>query len=202
MKREVGSNDPLALEALDEYLSSDASPDECMQLSDLDGFLTGIVVGPELIKPSEWLPVIWSGDPPEFENDETAELILGTIMGRYNEIVHSLAADPPEFDPILWQTNDGFVIAGDWAEGFMDAISLRPIEWGDMLDDEETGLPLFPIIALAGKVETGSVPDGEADGQNQLLTEAADLIPSCVIAIDAFWKARRESASDTGSTLH
>ena len=33
------------------------APDDGMGLSDLDGFLTGIVVGPELILPSEWLPV-------------------------------------------------------------------------------------------------------------------------------------------------
>jgi uncharacterized protein len=32
---------------------SDHAPDNCMGLSDLDGFLTGIVVGPELILPSE-----------------------------------------------------------------------------------------------------------------------------------------------------
>ncbi len=31
---------------------SDESPENCMQISDLDGFLTAIVVGPDLIKPS------------------------------------------------------------------------------------------------------------------------------------------------------
>ena len=40
------------LKSLDEYLMSDLSPQNCMQLSDLDGFLTAIVVGPELIQPS------------------------------------------------------------------------------------------------------------------------------------------------------
>ena len=36
------------LDALDdEYLMSDHSPDDSMGLSDLDGFLTGVVVGPE-----------------------------------------------------------------------------------------------------------------------------------------------------------
>jgi uncharacterized protein len=39
------------LEELARYLVSDLSPDDCFGLSDLDGFLTGIVVGPELITP-------------------------------------------------------------------------------------------------------------------------------------------------------
>ncbi len=48
----IGQGEP-DLTALDEYLMSDESPDNCMQLSDLDGFLTAIVVGPKLIQPSE-----------------------------------------------------------------------------------------------------------------------------------------------------
>jgi uncharacterized protein len=46
------------LDELAQYLDSDQSPDDCMGLSDLGGFLTGIVVGPDLILPSEWIPVI------------------------------------------------------------------------------------------------------------------------------------------------
>src|SRR4028119_575080 len=37
---------PVDLEALDLFLMSDASPEDCMQLSDLDGFLTGIAIAP------------------------------------------------------------------------------------------------------------------------------------------------------------
>ena len=36
---------PIDLDALDDYLMSDHAPDDSMGLSDLDGFLTGIVVG-------------------------------------------------------------------------------------------------------------------------------------------------------------
>ena len=50
------------LEVLDAFLESDRAPQDCMQLSDLDGFLTGIAIGPELIMPSEWLPVVWGGE--------------------------------------------------------------------------------------------------------------------------------------------
>ena len=44
------------LTTLDAYLSSEQSPENTMQLSDLDGFLTGVICSPEVIMPSEWLP--------------------------------------------------------------------------------------------------------------------------------------------------
>jgi hypothetical protein len=41
--------DGVALDAPDAFLSSDQSPPDSMMLSDLDGFLTAITIGPELI---------------------------------------------------------------------------------------------------------------------------------------------------------
>src|ERR1700687_1674040 len=92
---------PIDLDALDDYLMSDHAPDDSMGLSDLDGFLTGIVVGPELILPSEWLPVIWGGEEPEFADDDEMRVVPSTIMGPYNEIVACFTSDPDEFEPIF-----------------------------------------------------------------------------------------------------
>jgi uncharacterized protein len=200
MKPGVTSQSELALDELDDYLSSDASPEGCMQLSDLDGFLTGVAVSPELIQPGEWYPVIWSGDDPVFEDEDLADLVFSTIIDRYNEIVQSLAADPPQLDPIFWQTGEGVVIAGDWAEGFVDAMSLRSEEWGQLLDDEEAGLPLIPIISFVAEEETEASIIRSTDGD--LHAESADLIPSCVIEIDAYWKGRRGAGPKTSGTLH
>ncbi len=192
----IGQDEP-DLKALDEYLMSDESPENCMQLSDLDGFLTAIVVGPDLIKPSEWLPVIWGGDPPEFSDDAQATTILGAILGRYNEIAQSLAKIPPEIDPIFWEANGGVVIAGDWAEGFMDAMGLRSSEWMEMLEDEEEGVPLLPILALAGDENEGVALAGGVEELEKLHTEASVLIPTCVVEIDTFWKANRRPGATT-----
>jgi Uncharacterised protein family (UPF0149) len=49
--------DQVDLQALDRFLMSDRSPRDCMTLSDLDGFLTGIAIGPELVLPSEMAAV-------------------------------------------------------------------------------------------------------------------------------------------------
>ncbi len=98
---------PVDLDALDAFLLSDRAPDESMGLSDLDGFLAGIVVGPELVTPSEWLPVVWGGAEPAFESVEEARSILGTIMGRHDEIIRLLDAAPDDFDPVFWEGPDG-----------------------------------------------------------------------------------------------
>ena len=72
---------PIDLDALDAFLLSDRAPEDSMGLSDLDGFLAGVVVGPELVMPSEWLPRVWGGEEPAFESIDEARSILGTIIG-------------------------------------------------------------------------------------------------------------------------
>lgn len=51
------------LAALDEYLSSDDSADNCMMLSDLDGFIHGILCCPTIIPSEEWMPIAFGADP-------------------------------------------------------------------------------------------------------------------------------------------
>ena len=64
------------LEKLSAYLMSEESPSHCMGLSDLDGFLTGVLCSPELIMPSEWLPLVWGSNEPEIKDGETHVLSL------------------------------------------------------------------------------------------------------------------------------
>lgn len=116
-----------------------------MGLSDLDGFLTGIVIGPELIMPSEWLPVIWGGDRPRFRSTQRAQTVMSALMSRYNEIAIGFQDQPPSFEPIFWETKDGLIIAADWAEGFNDAIRLRPKAWRPLVEDAVGSKLLRPI---------------------------------------------------------
>ena len=70
---------PIDLAALDDFLASDRTPPDCMQLSELDGFLAGIVAGPQMIPPSSWLSIIWRGDAPKLRAQvEGPEEAVGT----------------------------------------------------------------------------------------------------------------------------
>jgi len=180
--------DRVDLEALDSFLMSDRAPTESMMLSDLDGFLTGIAVGPELVMPSEWLPLIWSGEAPEFADEAEAKAILGTIMGRYNEILRQIQDDA--IDPVVWADRDGALIAMDWAEGFLQAIMLRADAWGRLFKSKRDGQLLFPILALCGDENGDSLLGLAPDEEDTVIEEATEFIPTCVIAIAAYWRAK------------
>jgi len=61
-----------------------------MLLSELDGFLAGIIVSPDTIMPSQWMPMIWGqGDNEDddvvaFENGRQAEELISLILEHYN----------------------------------------------------------------------------------------------------------------------
>src|SRR5580698_2163174 len=80
-------DEPPDLEALDAWLLSDGSPGNCMQLSELDGFLTGVAIGPKVLLPSQYMPTIWDAETPMFDDIDQAQAITGAILSRYNEIV-------------------------------------------------------------------------------------------------------------------
>jgi uncharacterized protein len=178
------------LDALDDYLMSNRAPDNCMGLSDLDGFLTGIVVGPELVLPSEWMPIIWGGDEPLFETEQEMRTVLGTIMGRYNEITACFNTNPAEFDPIFLEGAEGEVIASDWASGFLDAVALRPKAWEPLIRHHRGRIMMMPFLVLNGDAEPDVGPDG-AVHEDEFLAEAAHIIPACIAVIHEFWKKHR-----------
>jgi uncharacterized protein len=179
--------DHIDLEELAEYLDSDLSPDDCMRLSDLDGYLTAVIVGPELIMPSEWLPVIWGEEEPKFESTAHAEMIIGLIMGRYNEIITGFNSDPEEFEPTFWRQRTGELIVMDWAVGFLDAIETRSAAWEPLFSHRNARLLLGPLFFLGddGELDDGS---GTDDRWKEFHASRPDVIPKCVIGIYNFWR--------------
>jgi uncharacterized protein len=189
---------PVDLDALDAFLLSGRAPEGSMGLSDLDGFLAGIAAGPELVTPGEWLPVVWGGGEPAFESVEEASRVLGTIMGRYNEIVRALGTAPDEFDPAFWEgPDDGGVVVTDWAAGFLDAVMLRPKAWEPLVRHAEADALVRPLLVLGAddpeRPPFGVRPPskGEIEALHAL---GADLIPDCVVGIHGFWRERRVRA--------
>jgi uncharacterized protein len=174
-------------EALGSYLRSDLSPANCMLLPNLDGFLTGIAIGPELIPPGEWLPVIWGGDEPEFESVNQKQMIVGTITGRYDEIVTVMNRDSAAFEPIFCEAPDDTVTVTDWAAGFLDAITLRRMSWKPLFNHRRAKTLVEPLIVLG---DSGAFADERAASkrEREFYASRPNVIPTCVDGIYNFWK--------------
>jgi len=194
---------PVDLDALDAFLLSERAPEGSMGLSDLDGFLAGIAAGPELVLPSEWLPVVWGGGEPAFGSTEEASTVLGTIMGRHNEIVRALDAAPEEFDPAFWEgPDDGGVVVADWAAGFLDAVLLRPEAWEPLVRHSEANALIVPLLVL-GADDPERLPFGVRPPPKEqveaLHAIGSEIIPDCVVGIHGFWRERRARAAGLGN---
>ena len=161
-----------------------------MLLSDLDGWLTGVLCAPVVIMPSEWLPKALGGAPAEIPLD-----IIDLVMERYNEIVGALNATPPYLEPAFWQAKEGHVIAMDWCEGFMDAIELRKAEWADVRSSDQGKQWLQPIMDQLFDETFGSLSGVSDRNLAAQLDRAAREIPEAVPQILIYWQAKRATRS-------
>jgi uncharacterized protein len=188
---------PADLEELENFLGSDRAPPDCMELSELDGFLAGIVVGPELIPPSEWLPHVWRCDEQIFADAAEAQTILAIILRRYNEIADGVRSMPVTFRPVVVEGDDGKMDASDWAVGFVQAMSLRQDGWTTLMLDPMAATLIAPIMLIASMTEMADLhldaderlPDAE---MAKLMDGAEPLLGICLSGIHAFFQQHRQ----------
>jgi len=167
------------LEELDRLLLDQS--DDCMLLTQLDGFLTGIAVSPDLVKPGQWIRQIWAGDDgegePDFEDERDLQHFLDLVMRHYNLILASLD-HPGGYAPVLeTDTRTGETLWEMWVEGFGQAMDLAPGGWARIDADDDAGC----AAALAGIRTLRAFADGTLDlkrkEEDRWDAQAPDLIP-------------------------
>ena len=136
------------LDRLGDFLDAMAAP--AMNLESVDGFFAALICGPEMVMPSEYLPVVF-GEDAVFADDAQAADMLDLLMRHWNVIASVLlrTLDVPEvYLPVLQEDGDGVARGNDWARGFMQGVGMRPASWRELLDSDEYGGPLLPMMML------------------------------------------------------
>ena len=145
-------NQPLSdieLDRLAEFLNAIGPPTS--NLESLDGYFAALICGPEMVLPSEYLSEIW-GEEYSFDSNAQATDILGLIMRHWNTIATALqdTVDKPDvYLPILLEDANGITHGSDWAQGFMRGVSARPGSWAELIESEEHGGLLVPMMCFA-----------------------------------------------------
>jgi len=127
--------------------------DDAMMLEELDGFIAGVLVCPEMIPPSVWLPCVWDreGDPA-FEDLAHANEVLGLIMEHYNDVALTLFERPQGYAPLFAiDERNGDILWELWIAGFDRAAKLRPDAWLPLMADRraaEAWRGLMTLVAI------------------------------------------------------
>jgi uncharacterized protein len=176
--------------ALNEFLASPRFDERAMDLATLEGFPTAMVIGPNIIRPSQWIPWIWDRIDgrvaPPFEDLDEANAMLGLVMRLHNGLIDRFRTDPEGFRPVYL---DGAQWgASEWCEGFMIGTRLDADTWSLLMVADKTLLaPFLRLGTDDGLERTLRDEDGER------WVEA--ILPS-LVKIHAFWLERRQSARD------
>jgi uncharacterized protein len=178
--------------------------EDAMLLDELDGFIAGLVVCPELIKPSVWLPHVWGnedGDQPSFDSLDHLNRVLGCVMDHYNDVARTLMERPDRYAPLFAVDNDD-VLWEIWVSGFEKAVKLKPAAWQKLLNaDHETAGAMSGLLTLADVDRRD--PRFTPEQLDALTAAAPDQIGPWVITLNrwrlANWPPTRDVATQPSS---
>jgi uncharacterized protein len=141
------------LDALDALLRTRALPHGGLSLEALDGFFSALIIGPDLVLPSEYLPYVWGENPPEWDSGEQAQDALTLVMKLWNQIARRVRLDPESAEeaafPLIALPDDmpdedspelddyDYPVGADWAAGFLLGASLRGEQWDERMEQSE-----------------------------------------------------------------
>jgi uncharacterized protein len=178
--------DPKALAADMEALmeSSERLEEGLAHLSYTDGLMTAVIVSPELIPPSEWMPLI-SGVSEQHTDIKEAQLAVNLVMLQYNKIIATLANKKKTYKPFFWEDTNKRLITKDWAEGFMFGVSLRREAWTELLEGDSKALLVALSILMqqdddrAKLEEKGFNPDDALDAAREMAPKVICALYEC-----------------------
>ena len=187
----------MALERLAQVLGALPQANMPMTVSELDGYVIGLLVCPDMIVPSEWLPRVWGeAGEVEFPDMRTAEATISAVMEHYNARAKQLSRPGP-VEPIYeLDANSGETMWEPWVDGFTRAVRLRPKAWQQVLDsvDEDVRSALMFLLALQEVYEdTSRFSDAEVD---EIDASAPDIIPTCIARIMTATRPQASARAD------
>ena len=158
-------------QALATFLADARRPQGTFTYHQLQGFLFGVVCSPEMIPPSDWLPVIFDDASANYANEHEASVVMDHIMSLYNELneaatdgLSELPADCTFRVPVEDNLDEDSPMS-QWCQGFTAAYHWLENVWEDYLPEsleDEMGSVLMVLSVFVSRSFAESfVSEGE-----------------------------------------
>lgn len=174
-----------------------ADPDEALNLEGLHGFLFGLAITPDIVKPSEWLPFVFGEEMLAFDNEKKAERLFECLFSVYDRFIDQREAGTLKF-PFNFEklALDDMPRVRDWADGLFLVLGMRPGIWGlrdgqyeKMLERQEGPAWAAAVVSAVGLPEAldeagdeGGVEVTEEEKDRMYLT-MFDQLPDAVATL-------------------
>ena len=159
---------------LAQFLNAPERPEGTMSYCELAGFLFSVSCSPVLVKPSEWLPLVFSESEGGFATLDEAEEILPAIMGLYNHINQDVLEGEPALPPGCTVRSppidnlEPSAPLSEWARGFSGGYDWLEDVWDEYAPeefDEELDIVLLVLSFFASRALAEAFRD-EINGQD------------------------------------
>lgn len=190
------------------FLSSPQRVKGTMTYPQLAGFLFSMANAPELIPPSEWMPIVFNDQDARYDTQGEAERVLQAMMALYNdcgrERTEGSALLPPGCD-ISSQPLDNLgddAPLSQWARGFLTGHTYLDDVWNEYTPDEfdeELG-SLLMVLTFFASPALAEAYHKEGKGKTsleQLAETVVGIFPDAMIEYAhlgrSIFQARREA---------
>jgi uncharacterized protein len=191
-------SDPLSdaeLDYVESILLKYGNDDSILDASELDGFFTALISGPEVLPPSRWLPALWGGATPKFGKDAELQRFMNLLIQHINNCVLMLMEYPAEFAALFSireYEGETLTIVEEWCFGYMRGVSLG--QWPALPEAEAAHLA---AIELHGSEANWPRLEQMSQAEHQ---QSVDAIEPAIRALHAYWLAQRSQAASPAQT--
>ena len=164
------------------FLEDPCRPAGTLRYHELQGFLFAVASSPELVKPSEWMPIVFGDAEPDYGSIDEARGVIAELMTLYNAINSAiltgrgaLPVDCTFRTELLTNLDDASPVS-QWSRGFLQGHQWLEDVWNAYVPselDEEFGAMLMTLSFFASK-EIAEAFCIETEGKN--LAELAATI--------------------------
>ena len=181
---------------LDEFLTSESTPKEAMDISMMDGFVTALASGPNMMMPSSMLRWIWDANrgeqSPTFASAAESKHIVELIIRYWNNVTDTLNNTLDGYQPLLLQREvDGapIPVIDEWCVGYYTCIAIDRAAWAPLMAQHPEW---FAVIMLYGTEDGWDELKRRQDSleQHQAL---ADSLAGSVRNIHRYWLEQRRT---------
>jgi len=138
------------LDYLDDLLQSYGNDNSILDVNELDGFMTALVLAPTEAPMTLWYPAIWGGaeHEPELDSEDEAEQLDELLTRMHDSLREQLAEAPDEFTALFYEGDfegRSITVVEEWCFGFMRGVQLA--RWPALTAEQGA---LLDAIALHG----------------------------------------------------